>query len=482
MHSSDEVTDRVTRTKGREATLGVIPGRFALSVGMPELPSPPGWKWTALSSVAQLESGHTPSRKNPEYWDGGVSWIGIKDAVANHGRTIDDTYQHVSALGLENSSARLLPKGTVCLSRTASIGYVVVMGRSMATSQDFVNWVCGPSLEPDFLKYILIAEKESLFRFASGTTHQTIYYPEAKAFHALLPPVKEQQRILDILLALDGRIELNRQTNETLEAMARALFKSWFVDFDPVRAKCEGRTPAGMDAETAKLFPDGFDATNGELVPRGWRLTSLGAEAERCGGAIQTGPFGSQLHASDYVREGIPVIMPKDINGRRVSLDSIARIREEDAARLERHRVQVGDLVYSRRGDVERHALISAREVGWLCGTGCLLVRLGDAWPSPAFASFALDRPETRAWISQHAIGATMPNLNTTILSAVPFIVPSDDILRAFALICDPLEKLAVAKSAESITLAALRDTLLPKLMSGEIRIQEAEKLASDAL
>lgn len=83
--------DRVSRTKGREATLGVIPGRFALAVGRPDLPEPTGWKWTALTEVAQLESGHTPSRKHPEYWDGGVPWVSIKDAVDNHGCLLDDT-------------------------------------------------------------------------------------------------------------------------------------------------------------------------------------------------------------------------------------------------------------------------------------------------------------------------------------------------------------------------------------------------------
>jgi type I restriction enzyme S subunit len=217
-----------------------------------------GWKWTMLSSVAQLESGHTPSRKHPEYWNEGIPWIGIKDATENHGRTLADTYQHVSALGLQNSSARLLPANTVCLSRTASVGFVVVMGRPMATSQDFVNWVCGPSIEAHYLKYIFLAENEALWRFASGTTHQTIYYPEAKAFHVCLPPLAEQKAIAAVLGALDDKIELNRRMNATLEAMARALFQSWFVDFDPVRAKLEGRPPAALDPATAALFPDSF--------------------------------------------------------------------------------------------------------------------------------------------------------------------------------------------------------------------------------
>ncbi len=258
------------RTGGREATTGVIPGRVALSVGCPDLEPPKSWKWTSLSSVAQLESGHTPSRKHPEYWDGGIPWIGIKDATENHGRTLTDTYQHVSAIGLENSSARLLPANTVCLSRTASVGFVVVMGRPMATSQDFVNWVCGPNIEPNYLKYVLLAENEALWRFASGTTHQTIYYPEAKAFHVCLPPLAEQKAIAAVLGALDDKIELNRQMNATLEAMARALFQSWFVDFDPVRAKLDGREPVGLDPETAALFPSAFQESEFGPIPKGW--------------------------------------------------------------------------------------------------------------------------------------------------------------------------------------------------------------------
>ena len=244
-----------TRTGGRPATRGTIAGNFALSVGMPDQPAPEGWRWTRLTDVARLETGHTPSRKRLEYWEGEIPWIGIKDATGNHGRKIYDTIQHTNELGIANSSARILPANTVCLSRTASVGYVVVMGRPMATSQDFVNWVCSDNLDSQFLKYVLLGEQSVFLRFASGTTHQTIYFPEAKAFHVCLPPILTQRAIAHILGTLDDKIELNRRMNETLEAMAQALFKSWFVDFDPVRAKMEGRD-TGLPQEIADLFPD----------------------------------------------------------------------------------------------------------------------------------------------------------------------------------------------------------------------------------
>jgi type I restriction enzyme S subunit len=106
-----------------------------------------------ICDVARLESGHTPSRKHPEYWIGKIPWIGIRDVALHDGRVIAETFQHVSQAGLDNSAARLLPKDTVCLSRTASVGYVVMMGKPMATSQDFVNWVCSEALDPEFLMF-----------------------------------------------------------------------------------------------------------------------------------------------------------------------------------------------------------------------------------------------------------------------------------------------------------------------------------------
>ncbi|MBE0567926.1 MAG: restriction endonuclease subunit S [Krumholzibacteria bacterium] len=188
----------VTRTGGRVATTRHIPGPLSLSVGMPNVPPKKGWRWSALSDLARLESGHTPSRRHPEYWGGPIPWIGIQDARCHHGREIENTAQTINELGTANSSARVLPAHTVCLSRTASVGYVVVMGCPMATSQDFVNWVCSDNLIPNFLKYVFLAEgRDGLLRYASGSVHQTIYYPEAKAFHICHPTPDQQRKIVE---------------------------------------------------------------------------------------------------------------------------------------------------------------------------------------------------------------------------------------------------------------------------------------------
>jgi type I restriction enzyme S subunit len=159
-------------------------------------------------------------------------------------------------------------------------------------------------------------------------------------------------------------------------------------------------------------------------VPQDWELTTLGEICERGGGSIQTGPFGSQLHASDYVPVGIPSIMPADIIDNRINTKSIAMISEKDAERLSRHRVKVGNIVFSRRGDVTRRALVRKEQDGWLCGTGSLKIDLGRNVVDSLYAYLYLGNPEVKDWILRHAVGSTMPNLNSKIMASVPFLLP----------------------------------------------------------
>ncbi|MGL6147935.1 MAG: restriction endonuclease subunit S [Plesiomonas sp.] len=161
-------------------------------------------------------------------------------------------------------------------------------------------------------------------------------------------------------------------------------------------------------------------------IPPHWTVTTLGQYLDINGGTIQTGPFGSQLHASDYVEQGIPSVMPKNITVEKIDDSDIARISVEDAERLSKYLLQSGDIIYSRRGDVEKCSLVTDVENGWLCGTGCLRVRLNceDKDKLSKFLHAYLSSPMIREWISRNAVGATMPNLNTSILRDVPLIIP----------------------------------------------------------
>lgn len=155
-----------------------------------------------------------------------------------------------------------------------------------------------------------------------------------------------------------------------------------------------------------------------------WETVKLGSISKN----IQTGPFGSQLHQSDYSENGIPVIMPKDLSEGHISEASIARVSLNHVARLSRHKVEAGDILYSRRGDVGRCAFATEKERGWLCGTGCLRVTINTEKAVPKFVFYQLQKHETIGWVEKHAIGATMLNLNTSILSDVPIEVPPIEI------------------------------------------------------
>ena len=151
-----------------------------------------------------------------------------------------------------------------------------------------------------------------------------------------------------------------------------------------------------------------------------WEKVKLGDIAA----SVQTGPFGSQLHQSDYSEFGTPVVMPKDMIGGKILEDSIARVEEQHVNRLSRHKVNVGDILYARRGDVGKCALVTENEKGWLCGTGCLKVTIDFSKANPKFVFYQLQKPETVGWVEKHAVGATMLNLNTGILESIPIELP----------------------------------------------------------
>lgn len=155
-----------------------------------------GWRWYGLLDLARLESGHTPSRRRPEWWGGDVPWLALPDIRKLHGKYAYETTENTNGAGIVNSSARVLPVGTVCLCRDVSIGYVTILGKPMATSQHFCNWICDPEkLDPEFLMYAFMASQDYLHELGSGSVLRTIYMPTIKSFHIFAPAIDEQRRI-----------------------------------------------------------------------------------------------------------------------------------------------------------------------------------------------------------------------------------------------------------------------------------------------
>ncbi|MBL8207518.1 MAG: restriction endonuclease subunit S, partial [Blastocatellia bacterium] len=158
-----------------------------------------GWPWAKLTDIAKLATGHTPSRRVPEYWGGDIPWISLTDIRNLDGRVARTTSEFTNEEGINNSASVKLPAGTVCFSRTASVGFVTMMGREMATSQDFVNWVSGPDLNPTYLMWALIYSRHRLKELSTGSIHKTIYFPTVEEFQILLPPLPLQEKFAEFV-------------------------------------------------------------------------------------------------------------------------------------------------------------------------------------------------------------------------------------------------------------------------------------------
>ncbi|MBI5618161.1 MAG: restriction endonuclease subunit S [Gammaproteobacteria bacterium] len=179
----------------RESFCSIVPVATSKNLEEPSY----GWHWHKLSNAARLESGHTPSRLRPDWWGGDISWLSLTEIRALDGQWVESTQLRTNEAGVANSAARILPRGTVCFSRTASVGFVAIMAKPMATSQDFANWVCSDDLDPEFLMYALIRSRNELRGLATGATHKTIYMPTLESFHICAPDLGTQRRIVRTL-------------------------------------------------------------------------------------------------------------------------------------------------------------------------------------------------------------------------------------------------------------------------------------------
>lgn len=367
----------------------------------------------------------------------------MTDARPNHGKVIEDTEEHTNDLGIANSSARLLPKNTVCLSRTASVGYVVVMGREMATSQDFVNWVCSENLDHQFLKYLLIAESGAFRRFTSGAVHQTIYFPEVKAFHICHPPLNEQRRIVALLDEAFAGIATAKANAEKNLQNARALFESHFQSIFTQRGP-------------------------------GWVEKSVKQIAAPTKGSIRTGPFGSQLLHSEFVDEGIAVLGIDNAVFNEFRWGKSRFITPEKYRQLERYTVRPGDVLITIMGTCGRCAIVpddipTAINTKHIC---CITLDRKQCLSGYLHLYF-LHAPQSQEFLAKYAKGSIMAGLNMGLIQAIPVMLPPIKVQEAIVEAADTLreetQRLARLYERKLAALDELKKSLLHQAFSGQL-------------
>ena len=287
------------------------------------------------------------------------------------------------------------------------------------------------------------------------------------------PPLEIQRGIVSVLGALDDRITLLRESNATLEAIAQALFKSWFVDFDPVRAKMEGRAPEGMDEATAKLFPDGFEESELGLVPRGWRVMPIGEAVDAVGGATP------DTKTPTYWEPAIHCwTTPKDLSGiaAPVLLDTEPKLSDQGLAKIGSGLLPVGTLLLSSRAPIGYLALA---QVPLAINQGYIAMPPGG-FLSPLYMLFWCR--QNMDGIKGRANGSTFMEISKKAFRPIPALVAPPEVLQAFTVVAGTLFERLIENEKQAQTLATLRDTLLPRLISGQLRLPEVQEELEAAL
>ena len=293
------------------------------------------WRKIKLIEAINIIGGGTPKTNVAEYWNGDIPWLSVVD-FNNGYRWVSKTEKMITQLGLKESTTSLLNPRDIIISARGTIGVLAQLAKSMAFNQSCYG-IRGKSeiAETDFIYYALHHAISTMKQVAHGGVFDTITRDTFRILMLDLPPLEEQRAIAHILGTLDDKIELNRRTNETLEAMAQALFKFWFVDFGPVRAKMEGRwhrgqSLPGLPAHLFDLFPDRLvDSELGE-IPEGWEIQRVGDVAEK----IAMGPFGSSIKVSTFTSSGIPIISGRHLNNTLLEDNTYNFITEEHAEKL----------------------------------------------------------------------------------------------------------------------------------------------------
>lgn len=370
------------------------------------------WKIVKLGEIGEVVGGATPLTKNPVYYDGEISWITPKDLANYSDRYISRGERNITEEGYKSCSCKMLPKGSVLFSSRAPIGYIAIAENDLCTNQGFKSIIPNADkVDNVFLFYLLKQYKDYIAGLGSGTTFMEVSGSVMKNIELPLPPLETQRRIAAILSSLDDKIENNNRINCNLEAQAQALFKSWFVDFEPW----------------------------GGVMPDDWKEGVLG---EIC--KIK---YGKGLSTNLLTDEGYPVFGGNGVIGY-----------------YSKFLYELPQILVSCRGaasgkimESDPHSFVTSNS---------LVLEMNDRAYYYYLKYLLLANP-----LYNYATGSAQPQITIDNIKDVDIVLPSIDIVKTISEKFEVIDEQIRSLRLESARLAALRDTLLPKLMRGEIAL-----------
>lgn len=336
-------------------------------------------------------------------------------------------------------------------------------------------------IEPRFLYYWMQGREFFIqFKGVAGQTDMAEYVSlsDQRRMHITLPPIADQRAIAHILGTLDDKIELNRKQNETLEAMARTLFKAWFVDFEPVRAKMEGRwqrgqSLPGLPAHLYDLFPDRLVESELGEIPEGWRYGFLSD--------VATFQNGYAFKSKDWQESGgHPVVKIGNVKPGFIDVSGASHVSHESVIGLDRFRLNRGDLLIGMTGYVGETGLVPAIEPSAYLNQRVGRISTKQGLADLGFVYCIVRRKEYKTYAELKSRGSAQANVSSSDLMSYSCVLPTSEMLDKFNEVLNPIIGTILDNHDENQTLVQLRDTFLPKLISGELRIADAERFLKE--
>lgn len=423
-----------------------------------------------LSQLGRIVTGKTPPSGEADYYGGNIPFVTPTDFDGR--RIINTTARCLTNQGANAVDGSCIPANAVMISCIGSdMGKAAIAGHDCVTNQQINSIIVQSSDDPLFVYYNLSGRKTEIRTAAGGSAQPILNKSAFGQLNILLPPLPEQKAIAHILGTLDDKIELNRRMNATLEAMARALFQSWFVDFDPVRAKLDGRKPVGLDDETAALFPDKFQDSELGRIPEGWETGKVDNLVTFSRASINPGSFPYEkfnhfsLPAFDNGR------MPKCEQGSAIKSNKLVVMPDSVLlSKLNPHipRIWLPDLRGSYRSVCSTEFIVGCAK------PGVSREYLFSLFTSSFFASIY-------GTLVTGTTGSHQRIRSDSVL-AMTITIPTPSLIQVFTEIARPMFGRAFSNVEQSCALASLRDALLPKLLSGDLGICNAERLILEAI
>ena len=427
---------------------------------------PEHWSvWKLTHAFEKIGSGTTPKTDNKEYYDDGTHpWINTGDL---NDEELTNCEKKITSRALsEHTTLRVYPAGSVVIAMYgATIGKLAILQFPASVNQACCVFSGKQKIEYKFLFFWLLGFRPQIISLAFGGGQPNVNQDILRGLRVVCPDLIEQTAIAEFLdretLKVDRLVAEQRRLMELLKEKRQAVIS---------HAVTKGLNPH------APMKPSGIEWLGD--VPDVWKVVPLGILVIM----IQTGPFGSQLHSSEYVENGTPVINPSNIQDGRIEPDWSCSITPEDAGRLSQHKLMEGDIVFGRRGEMGRCALVSCNEIGWICGTESLNIRLSNRAFPPFIATY-LRTEYVREWLKLQSVGSTMDNLNTQILGAINVPLPPLEEQKSIASFIEAeLAKFdtLTAETQRAIDLLQERRTaLISAAVTGQIDVRQLVRSAA---